>query len=163
MRGGSLPSDLVRGSARSLESVVSDDINGAENLARGAVKPLSMEAVAGVHVASNDGGRLRAIGQCGLRLDKDGDSTDLGEIFKLHETVTALVVVAEDLEHLGLFHVEAEGTHRDLELVVVQRAILVCVKELKGLFYFLFLLVGEFGAGMRPSLRFLCRGGVHGV
>ena len=73
-------------------------------------------------------------------------------------------MIAEDLEDLGLLEVEAEGTHRDLELVVIDTAVFVCVEELKRLFDLLFLLVGELWPRVGATLGFLgsC-GAVHCV
>jgi hypothetical protein len=123
---------------------------------REAVKPLSRNLATGSNDAS---GRKRAIWQYG---DVEGDdSTDFCKILEFHETVTTLVVVPEYFEYLGLLHVETERTHRDFELMVVQGTILVCVEELKGFLYFLFLFVRELWTCMCPSLGFLCRSGVH--
>ena len=93
-----------------------------------------------------------------------GRRTDFDEVLELHESRARLVVIAEDLEDLGLLEVEAEGTHCHFELVVVDAAILVCVEEFKRLFDLLLLLIGELWPRVGASLGFLdsCRP-VHGV
>lgn len=93
-----------------------------------------------------------------------GRRTDFDEVLELHQTRARLVVIAEDLEDLGLLKVEAEGAHCDFELVVIDAAILVCVEEFKRLFDLLLLFVRELWARVGASLGFLdsCRP-VHGV
>ncbi len=69
-----------------------------------------------------------------------------------------LVVIPEELQHLRLLHIKPQRPHRDFELVVIHTAVLVCVEQLKGLFDFLALVVGELGAGVGAPFGFL--GGV---
>ena len=52
-------------------------------------------------------------------------------------------VVAERLKHLSLLEVKAEHVHGNFELVVVDRADLVCVGELEGHLGLLLLLVKQ--------------------
>ena len=88
--------------------------------------------------------------------------TDLRKVLKVHESMSSLVVVAQNLQHLRLLHVEPERAHGDFELVVVDAAILVGVEELEGLFDLLFLLLGEFWARVGAALGLLgSGGGVH--
>lgn len=70
-----------------------------------------------------------------------GRRTDFDEVLELHKPRAGLVVIAEDLEDLGLLEVEAEGTHCDFEFVIVYAAVLVRVKKLERFLDLLLLLV----------------------
>jgi hypothetical protein len=73
--------------------------------------------------------------------------------------VPALVVVAEQLQDLRLLEVEAERAHGDLELVIVDGAVLVRIKELERLLDLLLLLVRQLRPRVRAPLGRLLRSG----
>lgn len=81
--------------------------------------------------------------------------TNLCKVLEIHEPVPGLVVVTKNLEHLRLLHVKAKRTHGDLELVVVDAAVLVGVEELERLLDLLLLLVGELGPRVSAAFGLL--------
>lgn len=84
-----------------------------------------------------------------------GRRTDLCEILKIHQAVPSLVMIAQNLEDFCFLHIEAECTHGDLEFMVVDAAIFVCVEEFESLFDFLLLFVGELRTRVRAAFCLL--------
>ena len=68
---------------------------------------------------------------------------DLQEVRVLDLAGSFAVKLPHQVEHLLLFYVEAQGSHANLQLVVVDGSGLVGVEKLEGLLDFLFLLVGK--------------------
>lgn len=58
-------------------------------------------------------------------------------------------MVAKNLKDFRLLHVESKCAHSDLELVIVDTSILVCIEEFKRFLDLLFLLISE----LRPRMR----------
>jgi hypothetical protein len=71
---------------------------------------------------------------------------DIEEVNVLNSAVAFPVVFLHEAEHFLLFDVKAEGTHGNLQFVVVNGASLISVEEVECLLNLLFLLFSELSA-----------------
>ena len=72
---------------------------------------------------------------------------DFEEVRVLDLTGAITIVIAHNCQYLLFLDVEAEGTHGDLKLMIVDSASLISVEEFEGFFDLLSLLIGQLLTG----------------
>lgn len=77
--------------------------------------------------------------------------TNLDKIVVIHQVIPLPIVIPDQLQDLGLLQLKPERSHGHLELVVIDRSIMILIEQLESLLDLLLLLLRELPVLLRLS------------